>query len=72
MVGIEGIWREYDLFENGLNKTNGRKILSERSGAYMNARALTRELRTLHEDGKIARNTIVGYGLPRARDREQV
>ncbi len=36
------LWKEYDLFELGINKANGRKFLQEQSPHYMTARiALT-------------------------------
>ena len=32
------LWRDYDTFETGLSKINGRKYLQEKSGVYMTAR----------------------------------
>lgn len=33
------IWRDYDKFENGLNKVTGRKHMQEKASAYMTARS---------------------------------
>ncbi|KAF3229452.1 mRNA 3'-end-processing protein rna14 [Orbilia oligospora] len=48
--GLEAMWKEYDQFEMGLNKTTGRKFISEKSPAYMTARS----------SGLALRNTING------------
>eukprot|EP00127_Corallochytrium_limacisporum_P007236 Clim_evm9s244 gene=Clim_evmTU9s244 len=44
---VEDFWREYDAFENKLNKLTAKKILTERSAAYMTARTAFRERKTL-------------------------
>ena len=36
---VNTLWKEYDQFEMGLNKTTGRKFLAERSPAYMSAKS---------------------------------
>eukprot|EP01134_Creolimax_fragrantissima_P002889 CFRG2889T1 len=46
---VEGFWKEYDQYENGLNKLTARKLLQDKSAAYMTARAVLRERRTLFE-----------------------
>ncbi|KAF1808917.1 hypothetical protein P152DRAFT_176284 [Eremomyces bilateralis CBS 781.70] len=33
------LWKEYDAFETGLNRTTGRKLLQERSPTYITARS---------------------------------
>ncbi|GAW13291.1 hypothetical protein ANO14919_026720 [Xylariales sp. No.14919] len=38
-ANLNVFWKEYDLFELGLNKMTGRKHLQERSPAYMTARS---------------------------------
>jgi hypothetical protein len=43
--GIEQLWASYDAFENGLNKLTAKKMLSDRSPAYMLARSFCKELR---------------------------
>lgn len=48
-VRIEQIWKDYDSFENGLNKMTAKKFMSERSAGYMTARSALRELRNLKE-----------------------
>ncbi|KAF9338682.1 mRNA 3'-end-processing protein rna14 [Linnemannia elongata] len=53
---IENIWRDYDSFENGLNKLTAKKFLQERSAGYMTARMMWKELRKL-TDG-INRNLL--------------
>ncbi|KAI1504063.1 hypothetical protein F5X99DRAFT_373356 [Biscogniauxia marginata] len=44
MANLNGLWKEYDLFELGLNKMTGRKFLQERSPAYMTARSANTHL----------------------------
>ncbi|KAF9538193.1 mRNA 3'-end-processing protein rna14 [Mortierella hygrophila] len=44
---VENIWRDYDTFENGLNKLTAKKFLQERSAGYMTARMMWKELRKL-------------------------
>jgi len=36
---INALWKDYDQFENSLNKATGRKFLAERSPAYMTAKS---------------------------------
>ena len=43
---IESVWREYDQFENSLNRITAKKFLQEKSPAYMTARSALRELKT--------------------------
>ncbi|PWN29899.1 Suf-domain-containing protein [Jaminaea rosea] len=47
VANVEQIWREYDQFENGLNRVTAKKFLAERSPAYMTARSALREMRGL-------------------------
>ncbi|UZJ53960.1 hypothetical protein CBS101457_003280 [Exobasidium rhododendri] len=47
LANIEFIWREYDAYENGLNRVTAKKFLAERSPAYMTARTVFREMKTL-------------------------
>ncbi|KAI9330114.1 hypothetical protein BDR26DRAFT_807589 [Obelidium mucronatum] len=47
LANIEAIWKEYDLFENSLNKLTAKKFLSERSATYMTARTAFRELKII-------------------------
>ncbi|KAJ3023453.1 UNVERIFIED_CONTAM: mRNA 3'-end-processing protein rna14 [Siphonaria sp. JEL0065] len=47
LSNIEAIWREYDIFENSLHKLTAKKFLTERSPAYMTARAAFRELKII-------------------------
>ncbi|KAJ3169317.1 mRNA 3'-end-processing protein rna14 [Geranomyces variabilis] len=47
LTNIEQIWKDYDAFENGLNKLTAKKFLSEKSAGYMTARTAIRELKTL-------------------------
>ncbi|KAI8808347.1 hypothetical protein BJ742DRAFT_288347 [Cladochytrium replicatum] len=46
---IEQLWKEYDNYENGLNKQLAKKLLAERSPAYMTARTALREMKNLIE-----------------------
>lgn len=45
--GIEALWHEYDAYENGLSKLTAKKVLADRSAAYMSARAAAKELKEL-------------------------
>lgn len=47
LANVELLWREYDAYENGLNRITAKKFLAERSPAYMTARTVFREMRTL-------------------------
>ncbi|KAI9336838.1 hypothetical protein DFJ73DRAFT_18216 [Zopfochytrium polystomum] len=47
LSNIEAIWKDYDLFENGLNKLTAKKLLSEKSSGYMTARTAYREMKNL-------------------------
>ncbi|KAJ3416192.1 hexokinase A [Chytridiales sp. JEL 0842] len=42
---IESLWKEYDSYENNLNKLTAKKLLSEKSAGYMSARSALRELK---------------------------
>ncbi|KAG0343607.1 mRNA 3'-end-processing protein rna14 [Podila humilis] len=56
LSNVEHIWRDYDAFENGLNKLTAKKFLQERSAGYMTARMMWKELKKL-TDG-INRNSL--------------
>ncbi|CDR98690.1 related to RNA14-component of pre-mRNA 3`-end processing factor CF I [Sporisorium scitamineum] len=45
LANIEAIWKDYDAYENGLNKLTAKKFLAERSPAYMTARRVLRDLK---------------------------
>ncbi|SPO27518.1 related to RNA14 - component of pre-mRNA 3`-end processing factor CF I [Ustilago trichophora] len=45
LSNIEAIWKDYDSYENGLNKLTAKKFLAERSPAYMTARRVLRDLK---------------------------
>ncbi|KAJ3105305.1 mRNA 3'-end-processing protein rna14 [Physocladia obscura] len=47
LANVETIWKEYDSFENSLNKLTAKKLLSERSAGYMTARTAFRELKII-------------------------
>ncbi|KAK5374757.1 mRNA 3'-end-processing protein rna14 [Exophiala xenobiotica] len=44
------LWKEYDSFETGLSKINGRKYLQEKSPVYMTARTAYTQLQNLTRD----------------------
>ncbi|RMZ89933.1 hypothetical protein DV736_g2835, partial [Chaetothyriales sp. CBS 134916] len=44
---VMALWRDYDQFETGLSKINGRKYLQEKSAAYMTARQSYHQLSKL-------------------------
>ncbi|WFC99890.1 mRNA 3'-end-processing protein rna14 [Malassezia yamatoensis] len=50
---VEAIWREYDAYENALNKVTAKKFLAEISPGYMQARAVLRDLKRI--TGNLAR-----------------
>lgn len=47
---VQTLWKEYDLFETGLNKMTGRKTLQEKSPAYMTARGAYTQLQNITKD----------------------
>ncbi|MCJ1291561.1 mRNA 3'-end-processing protein rna14 [Xylographa carneopallida] len=49
---VEGLWRDYNSFEMGLNKLTGRKFLQDQSPAYMTARSSYMELQNITRDLK--------------------
>ncbi|KAJ3187558.1 mRNA 3'-end-processing protein rna14 [Irineochytrium annulatum] len=56
---IESIWKDYDSFENGLNKLTAKKLLTERSAAYMTARTAYREMKNFISSIDAAQRTWV-------------
>lgn len=44
IAAIESIWKEYDAFESDLNKITAKKLLADRSAAYMTARSAFKEV----------------------------
>eukprot|EP00126_Sphaerothecum_destruens_P015061 Sdes_comp8966_c0_seq1m384 len=50
MYNLENFWKEYNSYENSLNKITARKILEEKSSGYMNARTVFRERKAHTED----------------------
>ena len=67
---LESIWKEYDAFENNLNKLTAKKILSEKSPSYMKARACLKDLEQIL--GNVNRNSICGPFQWNEREYEQV
>lgn len=55
---VNMLWKEYDQFENGLNKLTGRKYLAEKSPPYMSAKSANTAL------DHITRN-LSRHSLPR-------
>jgi cleavage stimulation factor subunit 3 len=56
MHNVESIWKEYDQFENSLNKTLAAGLLKEHGPKYMSARSTYRE-RKNHIEG-ISKNVL--------------
>lgn len=56
LFNVENLWKEYDSFENGLNKLTAKKILSDFSASYMKARSCTKELKAVYDS--IERNNF--------------
>ncbi|CAG8511165.1 16461_t:CDS:10, partial [Racocetra persica] len=53
---VEHIWKEYDQFENALNKVTAKKFLQDRSPSYMTARTAVKEMRRFVD--KINKNVV--------------
>lgn len=49
LSNVETLWRDYDQYENGLNRLTAKKIINERSQIYMAARLAAKELKNLTE-----------------------
>ena len=47
IIDVEHLYREYDTFENSLNKATARKLLQEIATPYNNARAACQQRRNL-------------------------
>ncbi|KTW27222.1 cleavage polyadenylation factor subunit RNA14 [Pneumocystis jirovecii RU7] len=47
IANIETLWREYDTFENNVNRSTARKFLSEKSSTYMLARTAWKDMSTM-------------------------
>ncbi|GAA5826113.1 hypothetical protein JCM11251_007169 [Rhodosporidiobolus azoricus] len=47
---VEGIWQDYNAFENNLSKMTAKKFIAELSPSYMTARKTLRELRAQHDN----------------------
>lgn len=50
MINLETLWKEYDAFENSVNKVLAKALIGEYAGKYMTARAVCHERRQ-HVDG---------------------
>lgn len=51
LEGIEMLWHQYDAYENALNRVTAKKMLSDKSSAYMAARQAAKELATILGEG---------------------
>ncbi|ORX52497.1 hypothetical protein BCR36DRAFT_30218 [Piromyces finnis] len=59
IANIEQIWKEYDTFENNINKLAAKNFISDRSPSYMLARSLFRELKNILDNiEKIQKNYL--------------
>ena len=47
IANVNMLWKEYDQFEMGLNKTTGRKYLSDKSPSYMSAKSANTALENI-------------------------
>ncbi|KXJ23727.1 cleavage stimulation factor subunit 3 [Exaiptasia diaphana] len=43
IINVEAIWREYNTFEQGVNKTLAKKLIDDKTREYMNARRMGKE-----------------------------
>ncbi|TPX37613.1 hypothetical protein SmJEL517_g00759 [Synchytrium microbalum] len=46
---IETLWKDYDVFENGLNKLTAKKLLGDKAAGYMTARTAQRDLKNMFD-----------------------
>ncbi|KAI9316273.1 hypothetical protein BX666DRAFT_1949031 [Dichotomocladium elegans] len=53
---VEHLWKEYDQWENNLNRLTAKKFLGEKSAAYMTARTALREMKAMTDN--INRGTV--------------
>jgi cleavage stimulation factor subunit 3 len=67
MHNLESIWKEYDAFENELNKVLAKGLLNEHAPKYMNARSIYRERKRYCEG--ILRNMLAKP--PSLNDKDQ-
>ncbi|KAJ9116457.1 hypothetical protein QFC22_004899 [Naganishia vaughanmartiniae] len=67
---VEQLWREYDQFENKINKMTAKKFLQERSPLYMTARSVLQDLRRHLEP--LVPNEIPPRPLRNEQDRAMV
>lgn len=70
MNNLEGIWKEYDTFENSLNKVLAKALLAEHGPKYMQARATFRERKNYSEG--IQKNILARPPRNSPRDQMQV
>jgi len=70
MHNLEAFWKEYDQFENGLNKILAKALLNEHAPKYMAARAVYRERKNYFEG--ISRNMLARPPRGTAKERQQV
>eukprot|EP00123_Amoebidium_parasiticum_P011934 comp20998_c0_seq1/m.28158 comp20998_c0_seq1/g.28158 ORF comp20998_c0_seq1/g.28158 comp20998_c0_seq1/m.28158 type:complete len:745 (-) comp20998_c0_seq1:702-2936(-) len=70
IMNVEQLWKEYDQYENGLNKLTAKKLLQERSAAYMTARSVARERKTRSEN--LQRNMLAVPPKGTAKERQQL
>ncbi|KAJ3228371.1 mRNA 3'-end-processing protein rna14 [Clydaea vesicula] len=59
IANIEQLWKDYDSFENGLNKITAKKFISERSSGYMTARTALREITGFMENIEKAQSSFL-------------
>lgn len=65
--GVEQFWRDFDQFENGLNKILAKKLLGDKGQAYQYARAALRERRAMGEGLQRHVLAVPFRGTPRER-----
>ncbi|KAI8905512.1 hypothetical protein EDD86DRAFT_194001 [Gorgonomyces haynaldii] len=46
---VEDIWKEYDVYENSLNKLTAKKFISDKAAGYMTARSVMKDFKSLLE-----------------------
>lgn len=70
MHNLETIWKDYDTFENDLNKILAKAMLNEHSSKYMAAKSVYRERKRYYEG--ILRNMLARPPSGSVKDEHQV
>ncbi len=70
MHNLEAIWKDYDTFENELNKILAKELIQKTAPKYMQARSIYRERKRYYEG--ILRNMLARPPIPGDKEEHQV